>query len=158
MIADTITKKIQEAMKAKDEARLSTLKMLSSALSYEKIALQHPLSEEEELSVVQKEAKIRKDAIEALRQSEGKQTTSTEKEVENKIKKAEAELQILHEYLPKEMSDEELEKLVSNSISRLKPEGMRDMGKVIGAVKAKTGMRADGAKIAQLVKKALETR
>src|SRR3990167_8170534 len=57
MIAETINQKIAEALKARDEIRLSTLRMLSSALNYEKIAKQHSLSEEEELVVVKKEEK-----------------------------------------------------------------------------------------------------
>ena len=65
MIADSIGKQIQEAMKAHDEIRLSTLRMLLSALNYEKIAKQHELSSDEEITVVQREAKKRKDAIDA---------------------------------------------------------------------------------------------
>jgi len=67
MISETINQKIAEAMKARDEILLSTLRMLSSALNYEKIAKQHDLSEEEEIAVVKKEAKKRLDAISQIR-------------------------------------------------------------------------------------------
>lgn len=99
MITDTITQKIGEALKAHDEIRLSTLRMLSSALNYEFIAKQHKLSEEEELTVVRREVKKRKEAIEALRQAQGKLTTSGS-DMTDRIKKEEAELKILEEYLP----------------------------------------------------------
>lgn len=155
MIAKEITKKIQDAMKAKDELRLSTLRMLSSALNYEKIAKQHDLSEKEELVVVQKEAKKRKDAIEAFRQAQGKNSTSTEDEVKTKIEKEENELKILQKYLPDEISDEELNQLVEESIKKLGIKDIKDMGKAIGMVKGKVGMRADGAKIAQFVRKSI---
>ena len=77
MIADTITKLIADAMKARDEIRLSTLRMLSSALNYEYIAKQHELSEEEELEVVRHEAKKRRDAIEAYKKAKNSYPTKT---------------------------------------------------------------------------------
>src|SRR3989344_3512768 len=106
MIADTITQKIGEAMKAKDEIRLSTLRMLSSALNYEKIAKQHDLSVEEELAVVRREVKKRIDAIDYFRQAQGKLTTSTEEELKAKKEREEKELEILKEYLPRQMGDD----------------------------------------------------
>src|SRR3990167_1292299 len=129
MISDTITQKIGEAMKAKDEIRLSTLRMLSSALNYEKIDKQHTLSEEEELAVVRREAKKRKDAIEALRQAQGKLTPSGIDQ-SARIEREQKELVILEEYLPAQMGEAELEKIIQESISQLQPQGMQDMGKV----------------------------
>lgn len=164
MIRDTITQKIADALKAHDEIRLSTLRMLSSAFNYEKIAKQHELSEDEELNVVKKEAKKRTDAIDALKAAQGKQTTASPQEISDRIVKEQTELSILKEYLPEEMNDEELSKLVNEAIDEYKKDLPADathqslqagMGKVIGAVKAKAGMRADGAKIAALVKSKL---
>ena len=94
MIADTITQKIGEALKAHDEIRLSTLRLLSSALNYEFIAKQHKLSEDEEIVVVRKEAKKRKEAIEVYEKAG--YPDRAEKEAE--------ELSILQEYLPPEIS------------------------------------------------------
>lgn len=154
MISTEITKKIHEAMKKKEEVRLSTLRMLSSALNYEKIAKQHDLSEDEELSVVQKEAKKRKDAIEAYEKAGAKDRADKERE----------ELKILQEYLPEEMGEEELSKIIEEAVEDYKKDLPADathqvlqagMGKIIGTVKSKVGMKADGAKIAQLVKEKL---
>jgi len=156
MITDTITKQIGEAMKAHDEVRLSTLRMLSSALNYEFIAKQHKLSAEEELVAVRREAKKRKDAIEALRQAQGKLTTSGS-DMSDRIKKEQGELKILEEYLPKQMADKELEKLVDRVIADmgLPREASAEWGKVIGAVMAKAKGQADGARVAALVKEKL---
>lgn len=154
MIAETITQKIAEALKAKDEIRLSTLRLLSSAFNYEFIAKQHKLSEEEELAVVRKEAKQRKESIEAFKMAQGKQTTSGTNQ-DKRIKQEEAELAILEEYLPLQMKDEEVEKLVIEAISQTGASGMGDMGKVIGIVMAKAGGKAEGSKVAGLVKKKL---
>lgn len=149
MIADTITKQIGEAMKAKDEIRLSTLKLLASALNYDKIAKQHDLSEEEEMAVVKHEAKKRKDAIEIYSKSKNERS-------EELKEREEKELKILQEFLPEEMLDEELNQLVNESINQIGAKTMADMGRVIGEVMAKAKGRADGAKVAQLVKENLK--
>ncbi|MGD0523232.1 MAG: GatB/YqeY domain-containing protein [Candidatus Microgenomates bacterium] len=149
MIADNITKMIGEALKAHDELRLSTLRMLSSALNYGFIEKQHKLNDEEEIAVVKKEAKMRKDAIEAYEKAGAIARADKERQ----------ELKILQEFLPVEMSDEELKKLVSEAIKMADlPAGathqalQAGMGKVIGLVMAKAKGRADGSKVAQLVK------
>ncbi len=147
MIADTINQKIQGAMKAHDEIRLSTLRLLSSAFNYEFIAKQHRLSEEEELEVVRHEAKKRKEAIEAYEKAGATDRAEKEKK----------ELIILQEFLPPEMSDEELTKLVDEAISETKATTMADMGKVIGAVMAKAKGNADGKKVSDLVRSKLSS-
>ena len=152
MISENIQKQINEAMKAREELRLSTLRMLSSALNYEKIAKQHELSEEEELAVVKREAKKRLDAIEAFKQAEGKHLNQQAQSVEERLKKEEEELAILREYLPEEMPDAEIEKLVEEAIAVTSAVAVSDMGKVIGAVMAKAKGRADGKKVADLAK------
>src|SRR4030043_2193447 len=124
MISDTITEQIGEAMKVKDEIRLSTLRMLSSALNYEFIAKQHKLSEEEEIAVVRKEVKKRNDAIEAYKKAGA----------DDRAEKETAEKKILEEYLPAQMPDEELEKLVDEAINQTGAKTMQDMGKEIGMV------------------------
>ncbi len=146
MIADTISQKIAEAMKAKDEIRLSTMRLLSSALNYEFIAKQHKLSEEEELNVVRHEAKKRKEAIEAYEKAKAFDRAEKEKK----------ELVILQEFLPPEMSEEEIKKLIEEAIGQTGAKGLADMGKVIGAVMAKAKGQADGAKVAEMVKVQLE--
>jgi uncharacterized protein YqeY len=144
-IVSTITAKIGEAMKAHDEIRLSTLRMLSSALNYEFIAKQHELSDDEELVVVRHEAKMRKDAIEAYEKAGAKDRADKEKE----------ELAILEEYLPKQMSDEELQKLVEEAVGETGAQNSSDMGRVIGVVMAKAKGQADGARVSALAKQKL---
>ncbi len=102
MIKNSLNGQIVEALKAKDEIRLSTLRMLLSALNYDVIAKQHDLTEDEELAVVKREAKKRTDAIEAYEKAGAPDRAEKEKQ----------ELAILKEYLPEQLPDEELEKLV----------------------------------------------
>lgn len=141
MISDTLQQKIGEAMKAHDKIRVSTLRLLSSALNYEFIAKQHKLNEEEEIAVAIKEAKKRKEAIEAYSKAGRPDRADSEK----------AELDILQEYLPPEISDEELTRLVDQAIISVGAKTLSDMGKVIGLVKS-NAPNADGGKIAGMVK------
>lgn len=145
MIAKDLQKMIGEAMKAHDQVRLSTLRLLSSAFNYERIEKQHDLTEEEELVVIRKQAKQRKDSIEAY----------TKAGRADMAKSEEAELKILQEFLPPEMDEAELVRLVEQVIIAMGAVTMADMGKVIGAVKAKAPS-VDGGKIAELVKSKLK--
>ena len=145
MIAHLMNQKIQEAMKARDEIRVSTLRLLSSALNYERIAKQHELTDEEELVVIRHEAKKRKEAIEAYEKAK----------VQEKADREKKELAILEELLPQQMSDLELEKLVDEVLSDIGAKSMSEMGKVIGEVMKKAVGRADGGRVSELVKKKL---
>lgn len=140
MIAPKLQQMVGEAMKAHDELRTSTLRLLSSAFNYEKIAKQHELTEEEELSVIQRQAKQRRDSIEAYKKAGA----------EDRAKKEEEELKILQEFLPPEMDMATLTKLVTDAITQSKATSMADMGKVIGMVKAKAP-NVEGSRIAQIV-------
>jgi len=141
MIASKLQKMIGEAMKAHNEVRLSTLRLLSSAFNYERIEKQHDLTDEEELIVIRKQAKQRKDSIEAYSKAGRADMAKAE----------EAELKILQEFLPPEMDEAELVKLVEQAIIATGAVTMADMGKVIGMVKGKAPS-AEGGKIAELVK------
>ena len=155
MIGSKIQNLIAEALKARDEVRLSTLRLLSSAFNYERIALQRDLTQEDELRVIKKEAKKRHDAIEALRQAQGKSTSSDPETLNKRLKQEERELEILKEFLPVEMSEEELSQLIGESINQLGAKTLKDLGRVIGEVMKKAGGRADGAKVAEMVKNKL---
>ena len=145
MISDTIQSQIQTAMKAREELRVSTLKMLSSALMYAKIAKMGDLTAEEELAVVRKEVKQRNDSVEQYRKGNA----------EDKAQKEEAEIVILKEFLPVEMDESELQSIVDGVIGEVGAVGMKDMGRVIALVKERSEGRADGGKIAMMVKEKL---
>ena len=146
MIAETINQAIAKALKTKDEIRLSTLRLLSSALNYEFIAKQHVLTEGEELAVVRREINKRKDAIEAYEKAGARERAEKEKK----------EMAVLEEYLPVQMSDEELIKIVDEAISALAATSMADIGKVMGAVVPKVAGRAEGGRISKLVSEKLQ--
>lgn len=145
MIAPTINEQIAAALKARDQIRLSTLRMLSSAFNYERIAKQHELSEEEELEVVKREAKKRKDAIEIYNKAD---------EIE-RAHKEQQELAVLEEYLPKQMSDEQLTHIVDTTMHEMGALTASDMGRIIGAVMHKVAGQADGGRVSAIVKSKL---
>lgn len=141
MIVPTLMQQIGEAMKAHDAVKVSTLRMLSSEFKNEKIDKQHDLTEEEELVVVRREAKKRKEAIEMYAKAGAEDRATNEK----------AELAILQEYLPAEVTTEEMKKLINDAISETNAKGMQDMGKVISLVKSKNS-NVDGGLVASLVR------
>lgn len=146
MISDTIREQITKAMKAHDEVRLSTLKLLSSAFHNAEInKKREKLTNEEELEIVRFEAKKRKDAIEVYKKVGA----------DDRVKREEEELVILQEYLPKDLTDKEVERLVEESIKETGATSMADMGKVMGLVMGKTQGRTDGNKVMEMVKKKL---
>lgn len=109
------------------------------------IELGHDLTMQEALAVIQKEAKKHQDSIKQYEQAKRNDLADEEKQ----------ELKVIEQYLPEQMSDAELEKVVSETITELNASGPADMGKVIGAVRQKTEGRADGAKVAELAKSKL---
>ena len=145
MITDSIQEQITKAMKEKDEVRLSTLKLLSSELHNAKIAKIADLTKEEEITVVKREASKRRDAIEAYEKAGAKDRAEKEKQ----------ELAILNEFLPEQMSEEEVKKLVNEVITQTGAKEIKEMGKVMGQVMAKSKGQADGKIVSLLVKEML---
>lgn len=148
MITPNLMKLIGDAMKAHDAVRVATLRGLSAELKNAKINVYDPaateqreLTEAEEIAVVRKEAKKRKEAIEMYTKANATDQAENEK----------AELAILSEFLPAEVTEDELNRLIDESINQLKPAGIQDMGKVIADVKSKNS-GVDGAVVANLVR------
>ena len=136
-----IAQDLKEAMKNGDKFKLSVIRMLKSALQLEQINKKHDLTDEEVIAVIKKQVKLRKDSL-AEYESYGK----TE-EVENLQK----EIDILNVYLPAEMSEEEIKKVIDEVFKKLQPTNMKDMGKVMSALNAKI-TNADMSLVSSLVK------
>ena len=144
-LTETIIKDMTTAMKEQDKFNLSVLRMLKSALQMEKINLKHELSDEEAMAVIKRQVKQRKDSI-----SEYEKYNKTE-EVDN-LKK---EIECLSKYLPAEVSEEEINKTLDVIFDELKPESMKDMGRVMKEATSRLGAGADGSLISKLVKERL---
>ena len=142
---DKVIKDMTQAMKDQDKFKLSVLRMLKSALQMEKIAKKHDLSDDETIAVIKRQVKQRKDSIE-----EFTKYNKTE-EVDNLNK----EIEILSAYLPEELSEEELNIIIDEVFDELKPESIKEMGKVMKEVTARCGSRADMSEVSKIVKSKL---
>src|SRR5438270_11282295 len=141
-----LSQELKTAMLAKDAERVSTLRLLKSAVSYTQIERQtEDLSEADFVTVVQKEIKKRRDSIEQF--EKGGRLELAEKEKK--------EIPVLETFLPQPLSSAELEQLVKTTIQELGATSKKDMGPVIKAVQAKAAGRADGKSISGLVGKLL---
>ena len=144
-LLDKIQQDLKQTQLAKDELGLSTLRMLLSEIYNAKIQKGNELSDQDIISVVQKEAKKRKEAALGFRQGSREEAALKE----------EAELKVLETYLPKQLSDEELIGIVQQVITETGANTIVDMGKVIGAVMGKVSGQVDGSRVSNLVKERL---
>ena len=139
---DMILSDMTTAMKEQNKFDLSVLRMLKSAIQLEKINLKHDLSDEEVMVVIKRQVKQRKDSI-----SEYEKYGKNE-EVDNLNK----EISCLQKYLPAELSEEEINVKLDEIFDELKPESMKDMGRVMKEATSRLGAGADGSLVSKLVK------
>jgi hypothetical protein len=130
------------AAKAKDKVRLSAIRMLKTALHNKEIDLMRPLNEAETLQVLSAIVKQRKDSIEQFTQ--GGRTDLVEKET--------AELKVIQDFLPAQMSDEEVEAIIQKTIKECGAASVKDMGKVMKLLMPQLTGKADGKTVGEKVK------
>jgi uncharacterized protein YqeY len=136
---------LKQARLAREDARRDALSLLLSSLRSAEKDLQRELSEDEELQVLQRERKRRVEAAEAFRA--GDRPESADKE--------EAELAILEEFMPEQLSEEELEEIVDDVIAEVGATNLRQLGRVMADVMPQVAGRADGSVVSQLVREKL---
>jgi uncharacterized protein YqeY len=144
LIAELETE-VTEAMRARDEQRRDALRLILSSLRSAEKELQRPLSNDEELQVLQRERKKRQEAAEAFRAGGRDERAAGE----------EAELAILEEFMPEPMSEDEVERIVDDAIAENGATSLRDMGRVMADVMPQIAGRADGSAVSQLVREKL---
>jgi uncharacterized protein YqeY len=141
--------RIEEELKAarltRDEDRRDALSLILHALRDAQKELQRPLSEEEELQVFRRERKRRLEAAEAFRAG-GREERAEDEEYE---------LDVLEEFMPEPLSDDELEEIIDDVISEVGATSIRDLGRVMAGVMHQVSGRADGSTVSQLVKEKL---
>ncbi len=149
-LLDRINQDLQDAMRAKDKVRLRTLRSVSSALKNKQInkregGKEAVLDEQEELAVVRKEVKQRKDSIEQY-ESAGR---------DDLVAKEQEEIDVLEEYLPQPLSDDELRNTLASIIDEVGAESMADMGPVMGRAMSQLRGRVDGSRVQKMVQELL---
>jgi uncharacterized protein len=145
VLREKIGVQMREAMKAREQARVSTLRMLMTAIRNAEVDRRHPLDDDEVIDIASKEAKRRKESIEAFKQG-GR---------EDLVAKEEIELAVLEAYLPQALSEAELAALVDEAIASTGASEPKQMGEVMKALMPKIRGRADGATVSALVRSKL---
>jgi len=142
-----ISQNIKEAMKAKDSIRLETLRAIKAAiiLFKTKSSEKKDLTENDEVVLLQKLVKQRRESADIFITQKRNDLANSE----------EAQLKIIQEFLPKQIDDLELEKIINDIILKVNAKSMKDMGKVMGNASKIIAGRANGKKIAEIVKKIL---
>ena len=137
---------MKTAMKNREKEKLTVIRMVKSSLQNEAIKKQADLTEEEELQVLSREVKQRNDSLHEFRKANR----------EDLAEQVENELAIIQAYMTEQLSDEELEKIIQETIDEQQATSKKDMGKVMSAVMPKVKGKADGSKVNQFVMKHLQ--
>ena len=135
-----------EAMKAKDKDRLTTIRMIKGDLDKEHIDKKREINDDLLIEVVNRGIKQRKDSISEFEKG-GRSDL---------IEKTQAEIDILQSYLPEQLSMEEVEAIIDEAFEVVKPEGARDMGKVMKEVSPKLKGKADMGHVSEIIKSKLQ--
>ena len=140
-----IKEELDNAVRERDAERRDALRLILSSLQSAEKELQRPLHDEEELQVLQRERKRRVEAAEAFRGG-GR---------EEQAAKEERELDVLEEFMPEPLSEEDLESIIDDAIAECGATSMRDLGRVMADVMPQVAGRADGSMVSQLVREKL---
>lgn len=141
-LLNTLNEDIKVAMKAKDRETLSVLRMIKAALQNEQIKVGQELTADEELTVLAREMKQRKDSLEEFSKANR----------EDLVSKLEQEIVVVEKYLPAQLNEDEIRDIVSNAIEASGAESMKDFGKVMGLVMPQVKGKADGNLVNGIVK------
>ncbi len=145
-ILEKIEQDLDNALRNQDQLSLSTLRLLKNSLNAAEKEKKSALSDEEAVKVLQKEAKQRRDSIDSYKQAERQDLADKES----------VELELIQTYLPEQLGEDELNKIIDAAITESGATDMKDMGKVMGVVSKQTAGKADGGQVAALVKQKLQ--
>lgn len=144
-LKDTIIEDTKTAMRNKDASTLGTLRLLQAAIKQKEIDDRITLDDAGIVTVLQKMLKQRQDSIEAFRQAKR----------QDLLDKEEMEVKVLNQYMPQQLSNDEITEIIEAAITNTSASGMQDMGKVMGIVKEKIAGRANMAEVSQIIKSRL---
>ncbi len=137
-----IIEDLKTAMKNQNKERLAVIRMLKGSMQMNELNKKHELSDEEVLDVISKEIKSRKDSI--IEFEKGNR--------QDLIEKTQNEIEILKEYLPKQLTNEEIEEIINKAFESIKPTSTKDMGKIMKEIKPQITGKADMTIVSKIVK------
>ena len=145
MLKQQILDDVKAAMKAKDKARLGTLRLITAAIKQREVDERIELDDTQVLAILEKMIKQRRDSIKQYEDAGRQELAEQEK----------SEIAIIEAYMPEGLSDEEITAMIQHAITQSNAAGMQDMGKVMGLLKPQMQGRADMGKVSGLVKQKL---
>ncbi|AZB43675.1 GatB/YqeY domain-containing protein [Bacillus sp. FJAT-42376] len=145
-LLDRLNQDMKQAMRSKDKDRLTVIRMVKASLQNEAIKLnKSELSEDEELTILSRELKQRKDSLQEFKNADRSDL----------VDKLQAEIVIVNEYMPEQLSDEELLTIINQAIEETGTSSKAEMGKVMAAIMPKVKGKADGSLVNKLVQQQL---
>lgn len=144
---DKILNDIKEAMKNQDKELLSVIRMVKGAMQLEEINLKRELNDDEVISVIQKQIKSRKESIEEFKKANR----------DDLIEKTEKEIDILNKYMPEQLTIEEINKIIDEAFEIIKPQSMKDMGKIMSEITPKIKGKADMSYVSSTIKEKINS-
>ena len=142
---DRIMNDLKEAMKNKDSFKLSVIRMVKGAIQLEKINKKRDLNDEEVIDVISKQIKLRKDSINEFEKAGRNDLADTTKK----------EVEVLNEYMPEQLSSEEVNKIIDEAFDKVNPTSQKDMGLIMKEVTPKVKGKADMGEVSKIIKEKL---
>ena len=144
-LKEKLQEDLKSSMKNKDTVKKSVVTLIRAAIKQHEVDNRVELADDAIIDIISKQLKQRKDSLAEFEKANR----------DDLVEETKSEIQVLEGYLPQQLSEEELEKIVIETIAEVGATSMKDMGKIMTAIKPKTAGRADGRKINELVKKNL---
>lgn len=144
---ERILEDLKLAMKNQDKQKLAVIRMVKGAISLEEINTKKELNDDEIISIIAKQIKTRKESIEDFKKGNR----------DDLIKQTEEEIAILNEYMPKQLSKEEVDSIINDIFNTIKPTSMADMGNIMKEAKAKLNGQADMSEVSKIIKDKLSS-
>lgn len=145
-LSERLNDDMKQAMRSQDKFKLTTIRMMRSSMKNLEIDLKRPLEDNEVLDILSREIKIRKDSLQEFKKA-GR---------DDLVTGLAAEIEIISQYLPEQLTEEEIQEIVRQTIQELGASSKADMGKVMSALMPKTKGRADGKLVNQYVQQLLQ--
>lgn len=146
-LVEQINQDMKDAMKAQDKEKLSVIRMAKGAMQLAKVSLKHELSDEEVIDVISKQIKMRKDSIEEFSKA-GRIDL---------VEQYQKEIEILTVYLPKQLSKEEVMKVIEEAFAKVNPTSSKEMGLIMKEVTPKLKGRTDMGEVSKIIKDKLSS-
>lgn len=140
-----ILEDLKTAMKNRDKETLAVIRMVKGAIQMEELNTKRELTDDEVIGIISKQIKTRKESIAEFEKGNR----------EDLIEKTKEEIEILEKYLPEQLSDEEVIKIINEIFEKLNPTGMKDMGKVMSEITPKIKGRYDMSEVSKIIKNKL---